>query len=114
MTAILDRPLSPTPGGLTPDEVRCLGAELDAIRQEVLDSRGARDAAYIRRLVRVQRLIELGSRAVLFKSAHRGAWLLGTAGLAVTAAGVLVNALAYVLPVIGARRNSSCARGRAL
>ena len=33
-----------------------LGVELDAIRQDVLDSRGERDAAYIRRLVRVQRV----------------------------------------------------------
>jgi len=69
------------PGGLTPEEVERLGAELDAIRQDVLDSRGARDAAYIRRVVRAQRLIELGSRAVLMRSRSKSMWVLGTAGL---------------------------------
>ncbi len=68
---------------LSAEDVELLGKELDTIRQDVLDSRGERDAAYIRRLVKAQRLIELGSRAVLLRSAHRGAWLLGTAGLAV-------------------------------
>ena len=81
MTAMLERTAT-TPGGLTPDEVERLGVELDAIRQEVLDSRGARDAAYIRRLVRVQRVLELGSRAVLMRSRSRSMWAVGTAGLA--------------------------------
>jgi NADPH-dependent stearoyl-CoA 9-desaturase len=81
MTATLE-PIPTTPGGLTTDQVERLGAELEAIRQEVLDSRGARDAAYIRRLVRAQRLLELGSRAVLLRSRNRTAWVAGTAGLA--------------------------------
>jgi len=81
MTAMLERTAT-TPGGLTPDEVERLGVELDAIRQEVLDSRGARDAAYIRRLVRVQRVLELGSRAVLMRSRSKSMWAVGTAGLA--------------------------------
>src|SRR3954468_9929307 len=72
-----------TPGGLTAEEVELLGKELDAIRQGVLDDRGERDAAYIRRVVKVQRLLELGSRAVLLASRRRSAWLLGTAGLTV-------------------------------
>ena len=59
-----------------------LGRELDAIRQEVLDSRGERDAAYIRRLVRGQRVLELVSRAVLLGSRRRVPWVLGTTGLA--------------------------------
>jgi linoleoyl-CoA desaturase len=80
MTAMLERTTT-TPGGLTPEEVERLGAELDAIRQDVLDSRGARDAAYIRRVVRAQRLIELGSRAVLMRSRSKHMWLIGTAGL---------------------------------
>ena len=41
-----------------------------------------RDAAYIRRVIRVQRSLELGSRAVLLLSKSTPAWLLGTAGLA--------------------------------
>ncbi|GAA4737264.1 acyl-CoA desaturase [Nocardioides endophyticus] len=80
MTATLEH--TPTlNGGLTPGQVDRLGAELDAIRQDVLDSRGARDAAYIRRVVRAQRLIELGSRAVLMRSRSKHMWLIGTAGL---------------------------------
>jgi len=70
------------PCGTSAEDVELLGKQLDAIRQEVLDSRGARDAAYIRRLVRAQRLLELGSRAVLLRSRTPSAWVLGTAGLA--------------------------------
>jgi linoleoyl-CoA desaturase len=80
MTATLEH--TPTlNGGLTADQVDRLGLELDAIRQDVLDSRGARDAAYIRRVVRAQRLIELGSRAVLMRSRSKHMWVIGTAGL---------------------------------
>ncbi|MBZ5737672.1 fatty acid desaturase family protein [Nocardioides mangrovi] len=83
MTALAIPVPTTTTGGLTAEQVERLGAELDAIRQQVLDSRGERDAAYIRRLVRVQRLLELGSRAVLLRSRNKAAWVAGTAGLAV-------------------------------
>jgi fatty acid desaturase len=69
--------------GLNAADIELLGRELEAIRQDVLDSRGEDDAAYIRRLIKVQRLLELGSRVVLLASRRRAAWLLGTAGLAV-------------------------------
>ncbi len=81
MTATTEPTVPAVPGGLTDDEVELLGAELDAIRQDILDDRGERDAAYIHRLVRVQRLLELGSRAVLIGSRRRSLWWLGTAGL---------------------------------
>jgi NADPH-dependent stearoyl-CoA 9-desaturase len=68
---------------LTPEDIETLGVELDAIRQSVIDSRGAGDAAYIRKVIEVQRKLELGSRAVLLASLFPPAWLLGTAGLAV-------------------------------
>jgi NADPH-dependent stearoyl-CoA 9-desaturase len=68
---------------LTPGELELLGKELDTIRQDVLDDRGARDAAYIRRVIKVQRVLELGSRAMLMGSRRKTSWLLGTAGLAV-------------------------------
>jgi fatty acid desaturase len=82
MTAIQRKPDSQV-AHLTPDDVEELGRSLDRIRESVLDSRGARDAAYIRRVITVQRGLELGSRAVLLASAYRPAWLLGTLGLAV-------------------------------
>ena len=81
--AVMVEELRQSPEGLTRQQVELLGSELDRIRQQVLDTRGASDAAYIRRLVRVQRILELSSRAVLLAGRNRVAWLAGTAGLAV-------------------------------
>jgi linoleoyl-CoA desaturase len=68
--------------GLSPADVEAIGRELDAMRQAVLDSRGATDAAYIRRLIRVQRGLELSGRALLLASSLRPAWIAGTLALA--------------------------------
>ncbi|MEO5852816.1 MAG: acyl-CoA desaturase [Nocardioides sp.] len=82
MTAIERKPASQI-DHLSAEDVESLGRDLDAIRQSVLDSRGAADAAYIRRLIKAQRFLELGSRGLLLGSRHRPAWVLGTLGLAV-------------------------------
>jgi linoleoyl-CoA desaturase len=82
MTTITKKPDNPT-AHLTPEDIEQLGYELDAIRQDVLDDRGERDAAYIRRVITVQRRLELGSRAVLLGSALPPLWVLGTLGLSV-------------------------------
>jgi NADPH-dependent stearoyl-CoA 9-desaturase len=82
MTTITKKPVNPT-AHLTPEDIEQLGLELDAIRQDVLDSRGEKDAAYIRTVVTVQRRLELASRAVLLGSALPPLWVLGTAGLSV-------------------------------
>ena len=82
MTVLQKKPVSPI-AHLTPEDVEAIGRELDAIRQEVLDTRGERDAAYIRKVIDVQRKLELGSRAVLLASAFPPAWVLGTVGLSV-------------------------------
>ncbi len=82
MTTITQKPENPT-AHLTPEDIEQLGIELDAIRQDVLDDRGERDAAYIRRVISVQRRIELGSRAVLLGSALPPLFVLGTVGLSV-------------------------------
>ena len=68
---------------LSDDDIENLGRELDAIRQQVLDSRGERDADYIRTVIDFQRKLELASRAVLLFSLFPPAWLAGTAGLSV-------------------------------
>ena len=69
---------------LTPLDIENIGRELDALRQTVLDDRGARDAAYIRRVITVHRVLELTGRlTLLVGSKHRPAWLVGTACLAV-------------------------------
>ncbi|WP_070378021.1 fatty acid desaturase family protein [Rhodococcus sp. WMMA185] len=69
---------------LTAADIESLGRELDGIRLEVEDSRGIRDARYIRRTIRAQRLLELGGRLALFGSKYRPAWLIGTAMLSVS------------------------------
>ena len=66
---------------LTAEDIEQIGIELDAIRRDVIDSRGASDAAYIRRMIRTQRSLELGSRVVLLASIFPPAWIAGTAGL---------------------------------
>jgi fatty acid desaturase len=68
---------------LSPQQIEELGTELDAIREEILASRGAGDAAYIRKVINTQRTLELGSRAVLLFSLFPPAWFVGTAGLSV-------------------------------
>ncbi|QGN56566.1 acyl-CoA desaturase [Nostocoides sp. HKS02] len=70
-------------GHLTAEDVEALAMELDELRQQVLASRGASDAAYIRKVIDVQRKIELASRAVLLFSIFPPAWIVGTAGLSV-------------------------------
>jgi NADPH-dependent stearoyl-CoA 9-desaturase len=80
MTAIQKKPVNPI-AHLTPEDIEQIGVELDAIRQEVIDSRGAADAAYIRKVIGTQRTLEVGSRAVLLFSLFPPAWLVGTAGL---------------------------------
>lgn len=69
---------------LTPAQLEALGAEFDALRQRVLDDLGERDAAYIRRVIRVQRGLEVGGRGLLFASIFPPAWLAGTAMLALS------------------------------
>jgi fatty acid desaturase len=78
-----------TAAHLTSEDVEAIGRRLDAIREEVLRSRGARDAAYIRRVIRVQRGLELGSRVLLLAGRWRPAWVVGTASL--SAAKILDN-----------------------
>jgi linoleoyl-CoA desaturase len=80
MTVIQKKPVNPI-AHLTPEDIEQIGVELDAIRQEVIDSRGAADAAYIRKVIGTQRKLEVGSRAVLLFSLFPPAWLVGTAGL---------------------------------
>ena len=82
MTTIQNKPVSPVEH-LSAEDIENLGKELDAIRQQVLDTRGERDAAYIRRVITAQRTLEASSRIVLLFSLFPPAWLAGTAGLSV-------------------------------
>ena len=69
---------------LTAAQIENLGAELDAIREQVIASRGERDATYIRTVIDAQRKLELGSRAVLLLSLFPPAWIAGTVGLSLS------------------------------
>ena len=81
MTTVQRKKVSPI-AHLTAEDIERIGIELDAIRDEIMGSRGAKDAAYIRRMIGIQRGLELGSRVVLMASRYRPAWVLGTLGLA--------------------------------
>jgi fatty acid desaturase len=63
-------------------DVDALGRELDAIRVNIEDSLGAKDATYIRRTIRSQRMLDVAARLVIGCSRTRKGWLLGTAALA--------------------------------
>ncbi|WP_238434799.1 acyl-CoA desaturase [Frankia sp. AgB1.8] len=68
--------------GMTAADVEELGRELDQLRTRVLASLGEDDSRYIRRVIGVQRLLEVCGRATLFASALPPAWLAGTMMLA--------------------------------
>ncbi|TVS85538.1 fatty acid desaturase family protein [Mycobacterium helveticum] len=67
---------------LTDTDIENLAVELDAIRLDIEDSRGERDARYIRRTVAAQRALEVAGRLMLAGSAKRSAWWAGTVTLA--------------------------------
>jgi linoleoyl-CoA desaturase len=68
---------------LTDADIESLAVELDAIRQDIEDSRGERDSRYIRRTIAAQRALELAGRLMLTASSKRSAWWAGTATLGV-------------------------------
>ena len=56
---------------LTPEQADAFGRELDAIKERVMADLGQRDADYIRRVIKTQRALEVGGRALLF---YRFVW----------------------------------------
>ncbi len=56
---------------LTDSDIENLAAELDAVRQDIEDSRGERDARYIRRTIAAQRALEVSGRLLLAASSRR-------------------------------------------
>ena len=76
-TATLERSLAPTKhpeltelerltSHLTPADIEELGARFEAIRQRVIAERGEKDATYIRRIVKLQRTLEVAGRGMLY------------------------------------------------
>ena len=70
--------------GLSDEQLDALGRELDAIRQRVVADLGQDDVDYIRRMIRRQRGLEVGGRALLFAGWFPPAWLAGTAALGIS------------------------------
>jgi fatty acid desaturase len=67
---------------LTEEEVEQLGRELDAIRADIEESRGSSDAAYINRMIKIQRGLAIAGRLTLLLGTHskatrKPAWALG-------------------------------------
>ena len=84
VTSAFRRELPAQLAHLTDADIEAIGAELDAIRQEVLADLGQADADYIRRIVRIQRACEVGGRGLLYLSFLPPAWLAGTLALGVS------------------------------
>ena len=66
-----------------------LAAELDALHAEVAADLGARDAAYVRRVITAQRRLEVAGRVLLLGARHKHALAAGT--VALTLAKVIEN-----------------------
>jgi len=66
---------------LTEADIESLAVELDAIRLDIEDSLGERDALYIRRTIAAQRALDLIGRLMLAGSSKRSAWWAGTVTL---------------------------------
>ena len=67
---------------LTEADVEELARELDAIRTDIEESRGERDARYVRRTIQLQRALAAGGRIALLASRNKVAWVAGTVMLA--------------------------------
>ena len=70
------------PVTMTPEMADAFGRELDELRERVVADLGERDATYIRNVIKAQRALEVGGRALLFAGILPPAWIAGTAMLA--------------------------------
>lgn len=67
---------------LSAADLEALAADLDAIRRDIEDSRGAEDGAYIQRVIVFQRCLDLVARGVIGVSRSRAGLAVGTLALA--------------------------------
>jgi len=66
---------------LTDADIEALATELDAIRTDIEEALGERDARYIHRTIAAQRGLEVAGRLLLAFGSKRVAWWAGTASL---------------------------------
>ncbi|HEY6424754.1 MAG TPA: acyl-CoA desaturase [Pseudonocardiaceae bacterium] len=76
--------MPPTSPQLTPEQAEEFGAEMDALRQRLVSQLGTEDARYIRRVVSMQRRLEVAGRSLLFAGFLPPAWLGGVTALALS------------------------------
>ena len=69
---------------MTYEELEDFGRELDELRQEILDDLGQEDADYIRRVIKVQRGLEVAGRGLLYFPFIPPLWLLGVGSLSLS------------------------------
>ncbi len=75
----------PTPHPqLTDEQIEALGNELDELRNRLFGDLGERDAAYIRRMIRTQRGLEIAGRGLLFAGFLPPAWIGGVTALSLS------------------------------
>lgn len=67
---------------LSETDIEALGVELDAVRFDIEESLGESDAAYIRRTIKFQRILDVVARLIIGCSRTRAGWAVGTAALA--------------------------------
>ena len=81
---VIEKRVGGTTIRLTDEQIDAFGAELDAIREKVIADLGDRDADYIRAIIKTQRGLEIGGRALLFAGIFPPFWLAGTGLLALS------------------------------
>jgi len=69
---------------LTDEQVEALGRDLDVIREREFADLGEIDSTYIRRIVAVQRSLEIGGRGLLFLGFLPPAWFAGVVALSLS------------------------------
>ncbi|MDN5853694.1 MAG: acyl-CoA desaturase [Actinomycetia bacterium] len=69
---------------MTYEQLEEFGRELDEMRQEILDDLGQEDADYIRRVIKVQRGLEVAGRGLMYFPFVPPLWLLGVGSLSLS------------------------------
>jgi fatty acid desaturase len=77
MASLIESPLT----RLTPEQIKQLGLEFDAIHDEVKAELGDRDRTYITSMIEMHRRLVVLSRVLLLASRYRPAWIAGTTTL---------------------------------
>ena len=69
---------------LTDEQIDAFGAELDDLRRRTVEDLGERDRAYLEKVVRAQRGLEVAGRALMFAGFLPPAWVGGVAALSLS------------------------------